>query len=335
VGVDLPEHHPARPRPVDLLPADHPLKPRPPRGRWRYSPGVRFLAFTATAAAVVAGFLALTLLPVVGAAAPRSWMFLSLAQLTAAIVGYAVLLLVESRRPVELSPRRLAGLGWGLLLGTGLCVTVILILAAVGSYRVMGTNPDYPIVPALVTTGLTASITEELFFRGVLFRLSEDLLGTWAAVGISALVFGSAHLANPQASLWGAIAIALEAGVLFGALYAVTRSLWWCMGLHLAWNMLQGPVFGSAVSGSGSASGLLRAEFPGPDWLTGGQFGIEASVVTVTLLTIVGCYLLSVVHREKLAVRPTWARRRVLQATRAAEGSAAAGAAAVADRHPG
>ncbi|MHB1009468.1 MAG: hypothetical protein ACYC1E_09615 [Propionibacteriaceae bacterium] len=116
--------------------------------------------------------------------------------------------------------------------------------------------------------------------------------------------------------------VALEAGLLFAALYAVTRSLWWTIGLHFAWNMVQGSVYG--VSGSGSASGWLRTQVTGPAWLTGGSFGIEASVLTVVLLTAVGVWLLVVIRRRSLAVSPNWVRRRVLRARTAVVGESAA-----------
>lgn len=302
----------ARPRPIDLLPADQPVKPRPPARRWRYSPGVRLLAFVGGLIVATVLVLGLGQIPIVAEAAAQHWSLVRLAELVVAVFAYLVLLWVEQRRPVELDVRRIGGLGWGLLLGAGLCVLVVGILCAVGSYRVVGVNPSYPIVPALISTGLVAAVAEEIMFRGVLLRLVEDSLGTWAAIVIGALVFGGAHLSNQNASLWGAMAIALEAGVLFSALYVVTRSLWWCMGLHFAWNVLQGPVFGSAVSGSGAASGLLKAQFSGPDWLTGGIFGIEASVVSVALLTALGMWLLWLVHRDGVAVAPRWVRRRRL-----------------------
>lgn len=309
----LPPGHPARLRPADLLPADQPFKPVPPVHRWRFSSWVRLLVFIAAAGATATGLVLLGLVRPVGDLVARNYWLISLVELGAAVVGYAVLLLVEKRRPVELSPRRWGGLGWGLLLGAGLCALVIGLLAVVGSYRVVGVDAGYQVLPALVTAGVVAAIAEEIAFRGVLFRIGEDVFGTWGAVALSTVVFGLAHLSNPDATLWGAVAIALEAGVLFAALYAVTRSLWWTMGLHFAWNMMQGPVFGSAVSGSGRASGWLRAEFTGPDWLTGGSFGIEASVLTVVLLTAVGVWLLRVVHRERLAVSPVWVRRRRLR----------------------
>ncbi|HET7724094.1 MAG TPA: CPBP family intramembrane glutamic endopeptidase [Propionibacteriaceae bacterium] len=302
----------ALPRAADLLPADEPLRTWPPVRRWRFSPGVRLLAFVVAVALVVGVLVGGALL--VDPRLLRSWLLVRLAELVAVVAGFAGLMVVERRRPVELALRRWTGLLWGLLLGTVLCSVVIGILAALGSYRVLGINAGYQFWPALVSTGLVAAVAEELAFRGVLFRLAEDVLGTWASLALSAVVFGLSHLGNPDATLWGAVAIALEAGLLFAALYAVTRSLWWTMGLHFAWNIVEGPVYGSVVSGSGGASGFLRAQFTGPDWLTGGSFGIEGSVLTVALLTAVGVWLLVLIHRRSLAVSPFWVRRRVLRA---------------------
>jgi len=303
----------ARLRVQDLLPADQPTKPRPPQRRWRYSPGIRALVFVAGLVVATVLVVLIGRMPIIAEAAASNWWLVRLTELFVVLAAYLVLLWIEQRRPLELSVRRIGGLGWGLLLGTGLLLAVIGVLFTVGSYRVVGVNPSYSIVPDLLSVGLVAAVAEEIAFRGVLLRLIEDALGTWAAIGIGGLSFGLAHLSNQDATLWGALAIALEAGLLFSALYVVTRSLWWCMGLHFAWNVLQGPVFGSAVSGSGTASGLLIAQFSGPDWLTGGSFGIESSVVSVVLLTAVGVWLLWVIHREGIAVAPGWVRRRRLR----------------------
>lgn len=307
----LPADHPARPRGLDLLTDDHPLRPFPPLHRWRFAAWLRLLVFVVVALVAMVG-IGLGLLAAIPAPRWAAWWMDPVAELAAAIVAFVVLLLLERRRPVELAPRRLAGLAGGLALGAVLLSAVIGVLFVLGSYRIVGANPGYDVWPALLSAGITAAVAEEIAFRAVLFRLFEEVVGTWGALGVSALLFGAAHLSNPDATLWGAIAIALEAGVLFAALYAVTRSLWWTIGLHFSWNMMQGPVFGSVVSGSGAASGWFQAQFTGPEWLTGGEFGIEASVVSVALLTLVGAALMHVIFRQSLAVRPYWARRRVL-----------------------
>jgi membrane protease YdiL (CAAX protease family) len=110
-------------------------------------------------------------------------------------------------------------------------------------------------------------------------------MGTWAALIISALFFGAVHLGNPGATLWSSLAIAIEAGLLFGLLYHVTRSLPLCMGLHAAWNFTQGTIYGIPVSGT-DADGWLVSTRSGPDWLSGGVFGAEASVVALALCSL-------------------------------------------------
>ena len=106
-------------------------------------------------------------------------------------------------------------------------------------------------------------------------------------------------------------AIALEAGLLFGLLYNVTRSLWLCMGVHAAWNMAQGPFYGIPVSGF-EQHGLLASHMQGPEWLTGGAFGAEASVAALCICSMATAVCLAVAIRRGTLVPPPW--RRVPQA---------------------
>ena len=108
----------------------------------------------------------------------------------------------------------------------------------------------------------------------MLFRFLEEGFGSWIALTVTALFFGLSHLNNPHATVWSAIAIALEAGVSLGAVYMATRSLWFAMGLHTAWNFLQGSIFGVAVSGNGAPTdSLFHPLIQGNQWLTGGALG--------------------------------------------------------------
>ena len=211
----------------------------------------------------------------------------------------------EKRRPpFELTLRRAGGLLYGLAWGVGLQLLCVGVLWVAGAYRVQGFDWSYNIVPALLSAGIGAAVNEEIMFRGILYRLVEDTFGTWVAIALSGLTFGLAHLTNAHASLQGALAIALEAGVLFAALYALTRSLWLVIGFHFAWNMVQGPVLGIVLSGSSSeGTGYLRSTLEGPAWLAGGGFGMEASLVTVVILTALAACLLVVLRRRGLVVR--------------------------------
>lgn len=232
-----------------------------------------------------------------------------------ALIAYLLLVRLLERRPLtELAPRRLLPEGaLGVVAGLALFSAVVGVLWLLGSYRVTGTNPDAAWLPALLMVGLGAGIGEEIISRGVLFRIVEEGLGTWWALLISALFFGAMHLGNPGATLWAAAAIAIEAGLLLGMIYHVTRSLSLCMGLHAAWNFAQGTIYGIPVSGT-AADGWLVSTRSGPDWLSGGVFGAEASVIALSVSLLCSLALLAVALRRGSIVpfRPRARREQAL-----------------------
>ncbi|UOE44063.1 CPBP family intramembrane glutamic endopeptidase [Agromyces larvae] len=205
---------------------------------------------------------------------------------------------IERRPAVELAPtnasrRVLAGFAGGFLLAAA----TIGVLAAVGSYRIVGWGS----VPgALTVVGMMAAVAvaEEVLFRGVIFRLVQGRWGTWIALGVSGVLFGAVHLLNPGATLWGAAAIATEAGLLLGAAYVATGSLWLPIGLHLGWNITIAAIFGTVTSGSGARDALVTAITPGPAWLTGGDFGPEAGIVAIAVCAAAAAVLLVIAHRR-------------------------------------
>ncbi|NMM94362.1 abortive infection protein [Bifidobacterium sp. DSM 109957] len=236
-------------------------------------------------------------------------------QLAGAIIAYIITVRVMEQRksPVELQWRRLVpDLLCGMAFGFVAISASVLVIAMFGGYRIVGVNGGYDPWADLFLMGVVAGVSEEIMMRGVLFRLVEEWVGTWGALGISAFVFGIMHWGNADGTLWGSIAIAIEAGVLLAAVYVVTRSLWWCMGLHFMWNVTEGPIFGSIVSGNGNQQSWLIAQWGGPDWLTGGRFGLEASVIPVILLGAVSVLLMHYARRCGMIVAPLRARKRML-----------------------
>lgn len=216
---------------------------------------------------------------------------------------------VEGRPFTDFAPRGAAAeLGSGILLGAVLMSATIGIMALIGMYRVTGTESAAVLIPMLALS-LTSGVGEEILLRGVIFRLVERGLGSWIALLISALLFGAAHLGNPNAGLFPALAIAVEAGILLAAIYMVTRRLWAAIGLHAGWNFFQGGIWGVPVSGI-DTKGVLVSERSGPELLTGGAFGAEASIVAVALATATGIALLVIAHRRGQFVQPFWVRRR-------------------------
>ena len=85
--------------------------------------------------------------------------------------------------------------------------------------------------------------------------------------------------------------------------------MWLCIGIHIAWNFTQGGVFSVAVSG-GQSKGLLQSRMVGPDWLTGGAFGAEASPVALLVCLAAGIALIVLTIKKGNVVPPYWARRK-------------------------
>jgi membrane protease YdiL (CAAX protease family) len=189
---------------------------------------------------------------------------------------------IERRAVVELSRKPGAALGFlGFANGTLLFCGVISLLWVIGAAQLAGFGDTTHLVGSFAAA-MMAAVGEELLFRGVLFRILEQAAGTLTALLVSALLFGLAHIINPNATLFSSLAIAIEAGLLLGLAFVVTRNLWFPIGIHLAWNFTQGGIFGASVSGFAS-HGLVKTAFLGPDSLTGGAFGPEASVVSLAL----------------------------------------------------
>jgi len=133
---------------------------------------------------------------------------------------------------------------------------------------------------------LIAGAFEELIFRGFPFQALVHNLGGAAAVAITSVLFGLAHLSNPSASTLSTVNTIL-AGVWLGLAYLMTRSLWLATALHYSWNFAMVWVFGLPVSGFTTLDQLawLRGSIGAPAWISGGSYGPEGGVaVTAALL---------------------------------------------------
>ena len=196
-----------------------------------------------------------------------------------------------------------ARLARGMLIGFAMFAAVIANIALMGGYHVEGWGSA---TGALGLPGFmaAAAVTEELLFRGVLFRIVEERTGTWIAVLLTGVVFGAMHLANPDATLWGATAIAIEAGFMLAACYAAFRDLWVPIGLHFGWNFAAGGIFSVVVSGNGASEGLLDATMSGTTLVTGGDFGPEGSLSAVAAGAALAVGFMWLAYRRGQVVAP-------------------------------
>jgi membrane protease YdiL (CAAX protease family) len=235
----------------------------------------------------------------------------------AAVMVWVYLLLTRwlerRRRPGELAPRQAIAFLWGALLGLVMVSAVIGVLALIGNYHVTGAGLSAGFL-AGVAVHVLAGINEELLFRGAIFRIVEEALGSWAGLVISAVLFGATHLLNPGATLWDTTAIMIEAGVLFGAVYAATRNLWWCIGLHFAWDVTEANIFGIVNGGTAQPGiSILTSHFTGPSILNGDDIlGLDGSIVTIVICLIPAVIFLVIAHRRGRLTG--WRRRPSTQA---------------------
>jgi uncharacterized protein len=226
--------------------------------------------------------------------------------LAAALIGiYAVLVhRMESRKATEIALRPRQALA-GALLGCALFATVIGLIHVVGSAQLLGVSSGFAVIPALASSML-AAVGEELALRGAVFRIVEESRGTLAALLVSAAIFGLLHALNPGATVVSTVAIAIEAGVLLGAAYALTRNLWLPIGLHFGWNFTEGGIFGTSVSGGAAGKGVFAVTLSGPTLISGGDFGPEASVIAVAVCLSGALVLIAVIVRTGRWKRWTW-----------------------------
>ncbi len=214
---------------------------------------------------------------------------------------------IEKRDLTELGPSHaFQEIGLGSLIGFGLFSFIILILWLLDLYGVTGINfVLLPLIGALAGAFVSA-FAQELIFRAVIYRITEEWLGTWWALVISALLFGLIHLSSAGATIFSALAVALQAGVVLAAAYALTHRLWMALGLHMAWDFANDDIFGVGVAGQSGQSlhGLLQAHLNGPKLLTGGALGIEASIITLAIMLIAGIIMLRKAHQQGQWVSP-------------------------------
>ncbi|MDN3550021.1 CPBP family intramembrane glutamic endopeptidase [Mucilaginibacter aquaedulcis] len=212
----------------------------------------------------------------------------------------------EKRKITELSKKGIVkNIAIGAGLGAILQSLTILIIFLNGGYSVISVNPIQFVILPLITA-FTSAVIEEILLRGIIFRITEERLGTYFAMAISAALFGAMHLANPHSSVIAGIGLAIQAGLLLAAAYIYKRNLWFPIAIHFAWNFTQSAIFGANVSGNTLSKTLITSKITGPEWLTGGLFGPEGSVQATLFCTIATIILLILSRKQGKIITPPW-----------------------------
>ena len=202
----------------------------------------------------------------------------------------------EKRRATELQ-LRLKPLLLGAAAGIGLVGIPIALLFAFGAYEALLFRGFSPALLGAAGLIVVAAALEELVYRALLFRLTERAWGTVAALVVQAQLFAAQHLENLSegsgADLLALLMSVSVLGLLWASIFLLTRNLWASVANHAAWNFT---ILLSGVPLSGiedwRALAPLESRYAGPDWLTGGQFGPESSLLVIVCVTLAVVWLL-------------------------------------------
>lgn len=191
-------------------------------------------------------------------------------------------------------------LGFGLLLGALSICVIFAVLLATGEAKVLSWRPVLtPDVFFYLLLFILVGISEELFFRGFCMSVMRRTKSMAQIIIFSSLLFGLAHISNPGFTFLAFINISLI-GMVFAIMYIKSGSIWMPIGFHITWNYFQGLVFGMSVSGI-EARGFFEVEFKETEFLVGGSFGPEGSLLASAVMLLgLAAVMLYYRNKEKL-----------------------------------
>ena len=194
--------------------------------------------------------------------------------------------------------------------GAALVAFPIAVLFALGAYELVLFRSASPALLGVgVLIGIAATL-EELIYRCLLFRVLERAWGTGVALAVQSVIFALVHLENVEHGGAGDIATMLISvtmlGLLWAGVFILTRNLWVVAVNHAAWNFTI-LLSGVPLSGIEDWRDLtpLETRYAGPDWLTGGMFGPESSLLVILSVTVAVVLLLGVARRRGAFLKPT------------------------------
>jgi len=192
----------------------------------------------------------------------------------------------------------------GVVIGTTLQGLTSLVIYFYGNFRIISVNPFSSIITPFAVA-FSVAIFEETLLRGIIFRIVEEKLGSYISLLISAIIFGTVHLLNPDSSVISTICIGIV-GFMLGATYIYSRSLWLPIAIHFSWNFVQSGIFGAITSGNEQTSSLFNTNISGTELITGGAFGPEGTIQAVLFWLLVSITFMVLITKQNKLIKPFW-----------------------------
>jgi uncharacterized protein len=193
----------------------------------------------------------------------------------------------------------------GFTAGFILQALIIFVIYFSGHYHIEYINPLRNLLPGL-GMALAAGFVAELILRGILFRLLEEKLGTTLTLIFLVILFAILHAGAPGASLITVGATAIHAGLLLSAAYVVSRSLWFPIFLHFAYDFAEPAFFGGVNPGIRLDHTFITAKISGAPWISGGVAGPQNSLIGLVLGLLVSGIFLWWAGKKNRFMKPSW-----------------------------
>ncbi len=214
---------------------------------------------------------------------------------------------IENRKALEFSTGKwIPEYAVGLATGSGVIVFLVLLLSVLGFYRAEHVNSVFILITGIFRYSIGAFI-EELIFTLIFFKLVEEFAGSKVSIVVTSLLFGLLHLGNDNASVQSSLVTAV-AHIFLLAPFILTRRIWFIWALHFSWNFFQAGVFGMNNSGM-VQDGFITSVVTGPQWITGGEYGVELSYISLAIQIIIGLLILKQAIKSGQLVKASWKRR--------------------------
>ena len=215
--------------------------------------------------------------------------------------------LFEKRKAEEISinPSAFKEISLGGILGLCMITLVMSLMWMTGNFTISGIDHTAPLFQSFLFHSFFAFLQDIVYFA-IVFRIIEKSIGSWIAIVVASFVFGFKHLLFPGYTFWSVFAQTLEAGLLFTALFILSRKIWLIYGFHVVWNFVQyGLIMGFDAE---NLTPLFISDFTGSNLITGMPVGLEASIMTFCIGTTLGMFFLKRAYKKGNFILPFWKR---------------------------